>query len=145
MGIFESWDEFPCEERENLESWCCQLLLHKVTPCRFRYLTKMFKVGAELSLNPAAVTGERGIFWKQFRCLLGWSGPQRCLSLFVLPNRVWCYTNNDQDLPLETLMLYNSVCICFKMCQKNVGFRIWKDFLVVGQEYTLKAAQWKGI
>lgn len=31
----------------------------KVMPCRCRYLTQVFKVGAELSLNPAAVSGER--------------------------------------------------------------------------------------
>lgn len=32
----------------------------RVVPRRFRSLTEEFKIGAELSLNPAAVSGERG-------------------------------------------------------------------------------------
>lgn len=45
----------------------------KLMSCRFSYLTKVFRVGAELSLNPAAVCGERE------ECLL--KAIQMCLGM----------------------------------------------------------------
>lgn len=55
-------------------------------PGRFRYLTKVFKVGAALSLNPAAVSGEReGHLLKAIQMCLGMIWPLEMLVSIHAP------------------------------------------------------------
>lgn len=57
-------------------------------PCRFRYLTKVFKVGAELSFNPAAVSGEReGHLLKVIQMCLGMIWPLEMLVSVHAPQQ----------------------------------------------------------
>lgn len=74
---------------------------HKVRPWRFRYLTKVFKVGAELSLNPAVPSeGNSDGFWDDLstrdacfhKCSPTWSDAAPKISRTCPWKHLYCVT-----------------------------------------------------
>lgn len=69
VPVWTNWDDWTWGGRENWKSQSDSSPFPpsegpKARPCRFRYLTKVLKVEAELSLNPAVSSeGNADVFW----------------------------------------------------------------------------------